>query len=60
MNVEFVGESEDFEIYCVGGSHIFQLNIGASPAEVRRQGEIFAKWAEFMEEVAAIHANGNG
>lgn len=60
MAVEFVGESETHELYCVGGSHMFELDVHAEPDELERVAGLFAEWAEFVKEVAKIHANGNG
>lgn len=59
MSVEFVGESEQAEIYCVGGSHIFELDVHAHPEDLLRIAGVFAEWAKFVEEVAAVHANGS-
>ena len=56
MNVEFVEESEWHEHYCVGGSHMFELNIHSEPEELKRIAAVFSAWSKFVNEVAEIHA----
>lgn len=58
MAVDFIGETETHEVYCVGGSHLFELDVYAEPAEMQRIAGVFAEWAKFMMEVANVHANG--
>jgi hypothetical protein len=59
MSVDFVGESETHELYCVDGSHMFELDVHAHPDEIERIAGVFIEWANFMKEVAKIHANGS-
>lgn len=58
MAVDFVGESETHELYCVDGSHMFELDVHAEPHELLVIAGVFEQWANFMKEVARIHANG--
>lgn len=56
MSVDFVGESESHEHYCVNGSHMFDLNIHDEPEQLIKTAEVFEAWAKFVREVAEIHA----
>lgn len=58
MAVDFVGESKTHELYCVDGSHMFELDSKAEPDELRVIAGVFEQWAKFMHQVAVIHETG--
>ena len=58
MAVDFVEETETHELYCVDGSHMFELDVHAEPHQMREVAGIFSQWAKFMEDVAKIHETG--
>ena len=58
MAVDFVGESGAQELYCVDGSHMFELDTKAEPHELRVTAGVFDQWAKFLHQVAVIHETG--
>ena len=56
MAVDFMGESESHEHYCVNGSYMFDLNVHDTPEQMLQIARVHEEWAKFMREVAGIHA----
>jgi hypothetical protein len=54
LKVEFVQEGEGRDIYCVAGSHIFEMPHNLSPEDLLRLSEVFARWASYVKDVATI------